>query len=120
LRSAFEALYRRRYGAGTFRREMPLEIINFRAEAVKPTEKPPFAALFKDGRGAPAAHTRRRVYQRTSGWIDASVYAFGDLAAGATIPGPAIVERESTTVWLPPGARATLDVYGNLTIDLEN
>ena len=30
----------------------------------------------------------------------------------------AIIERESTTIWLPPSTRATLDVYGNLTIDL--
>src|SRR5207253_3525476 len=32
LRAAFEALYAQRYGAGTFRREAPLEIISFRAE----------------------------------------------------------------------------------------
>jgi hypothetical protein len=30
-----------------------------------------------------------------------------------------VIERESTTIWLPDGARATLDVYGNLAIDLE-
>jgi hypothetical protein len=27
-----------------------------------------------------------------------------------------VIERESTTIWLPPSTRASLDVYGNLTI----
>jgi N-methylhydantoinase A/oxoprolinase/acetone carboxylase beta subunit len=56
---------------------------------------------------------------RGRGQIDASVYAYDDIALGAPVSGPAIIERESTTVWLPPGACATLDVYGNLAIDLE-
>jgi hypothetical protein len=30
-----------------------------------------------------------------------------------------LAERESTTVWLLPGACARLDVYGNLAIDLQ-
>ena len=120
LRSAFEALYQQRYGAGTFRRETPLEIISFRAEAVKATEKPRFAPLFANKRRGPGSNRRRQVYQRGSGWIEAAVFAFDDLAADAPYAGPAIVERESTTIWLPPGTRATLDVYGNLAIDLDN
>ena len=27
-------------------------------------------------------------------------------------------KRENTTIWLPPHARATLDAYGNLALDL--
>ena len=30
-----------------------------------------------------------------------------------------VVERASTTIWLPPGTRATLGRDGNLAIDLE-
>jgi N-methylhydantoinase A/oxoprolinase/acetone carboxylase beta subunit len=56
---------------------------------------------------------------RGRGQIDASVFAYDDLAPGPPLRGPAIIERESTTVWLPPGACATLDIYGNLAIDLE-
>jgi N-methylhydantoinase A len=119
LRSNFEALYEQRYGAGTFRRETPLEIISFRAEAVKPTEKPNFAPLFEGRRGSSAPKRQRQVFMRGCGQIDASVYAYDDLAAGAPLNGPAIIERESTTVWLPSGACATLDIYGNLAIDLE-
>jgi N-methylhydantoinase A len=119
LRAAFEALYQQRYGEGTFRRETPLEIISFRAEAVKTTKKPNFAPLFEGKRGLSASRSRRPVYMRGRGFVDASVYAYDDLAAGATLAGPAVIERESTTIWLPPGVRATLDVYGNLAVDLE-
>ena len=119
LRAAFEALYRQRYGEGTFRRETPLEIISFRAEAVKTTEKPAFAPLFEGKRDTSAPGSRRPVYLRGRGFIDAAVYAFGDLVANVPIKGPAIVERESTTIWLPPGTNATLDVYGNFAIEVE-
>jgi len=118
MRAAFETLYQQRYGAGTFRRETPLEIITFRAEAVTATEKPGFAPLFEGRRGATASRRRRPVYMRGSGWIDAAVCAYDDLSPGTPLAGPAIIERESTTVWLPPQAQATLDVYGNLAIDL--
>ncbi len=120
LRTAFETLYQQRYGAGTFRRETPLEIISFRAEAVKTTEKPQFAPVFAESRKTCFAKGQRPVYLRGRGWVDAAIYAFGDLAPGVPLPGPAIIERESTTVWLPPGALATLDVYGNLAIDIES
>jgi hypothetical protein len=41
------------------------------------------------------------------------------LSPEVSFNGPAIIERESTTIWLPGGARATLDIYGNLAIDLK-
>jgi N-methylhydantoinase A len=120
LRAAFEALYQQRYGAGTFRRETPLEIISFRAEAATATEKPRFSALFDRQRTPSGAARKRSVYTRKSRWIDAAIYAYDAIAPDHPLSGPAIVERESTTIWLPPGARATLDVYGNLAIDFGN
>jgi N-methylhydantoinase A len=118
LRTSFEALYRQRYGAGTTRPQAPLEIISFRAEAVKTTEKPNFAPLIAGKRAGPTRSYRRPVYRRKAGFIDASVYAFGDLSPETPVEGPAVIERESTTIWLPPATRATLDIYGNLAIDL--
>jgi len=115
---AFEALYQQRYGAGTIRARAPLEIISFRAEAVTATDKPRFAPLFEGKRGASPPHRRRTVYTRAHGRLDAAVYGFDDLSPEVAVAGPAIVERESTTIWLPPATRATLDVYGNLAIDL--
>jgi N-methylhydantoinase A len=117
LRIAFETLYEQRYGPGTFRRETPLELISFRAEAVQRTEKPAFAPLFKGRSRVLTAKRQRRVYLRGHGWIDAAVHNFGDLPAEIPILGPAVIERESTTIWLPPTTHATLDHYGNLAIE---
>jgi len=55
---------------------------------------------------------------RGHGFMEASIYAYDTLAPDIPIAGPAVIERESTTIWLPPATRATLDIYGNLTIDL--
>ena len=55
---------------------------------------------------------------RGHGWLDAAVHDLTICRPTRRVAGPAIIERESTTIWLPPGARATLDVYGNLAIDL--
>ena len=83
------------------------------------TEKPAFAPLFDGRRGSSAPARRRPVYLRGRGFIDAAVFAFDDLAANVPVAGPAIVERESTTIWLPRATSATLDVYGNLAIEVE-
>jgi N-methylhydantoinase A len=114
LRDAFEAHYQRRFGAGTIRRETPLELISFRAEAVIETEKPDFAELERNGAGSP--DRRRKVYRRGDGWLDARVIDFDGLAPGLSIDGPAVIERDSTTIWLPPAASGVLDTYGNLEI----
>ena len=114
LRDAFEALYQRRFGLGTIRRETPLELISFRAEAVLETDKPKFAVLERNGAGMPERH--RKVYRRDDGWLDARVIEFDGLAPNHPIEGPAVIERDNTTIWLPPGASGELDAYGNLKI----
>ena len=56
--------------------------------------------------GSPTAPARgRRIW--LGEWREVPVYAFGALAAGQAITGPAIIESETTTVLLRPGDRAT-------------
>ena len=57
-------------------------------------------------RGDPSAPTgSRSVY--LGEWLEAPVYAFGALAAGQVVDGPAVIEADTTTVLLRPGDRAT-------------
>ncbi|MHA1107531.1 MAG: hydantoinase/oxoprolinase family protein [Alphaproteobacteria bacterium] len=115
LQQAFEDFYRQRFGAGTIRKETPLEIISYRVEALKINPPPPQARLFD-----PADEARptgeRRVYRRGEGWLSAAIFPLDRIGAGAAIHGPAIIESDSTTVWLPPAAAAELDEFGNLDI----
>ena len=61
----------------------------------------------------------RRVYMGE--WLDAPTYAADQLAAGAEIPGPAILESEFTTILVSPGDHARVDAMGGieLTVNLE-
>ncbi|MFQ5858051.1 MAG: hydantoinase/oxoprolinase family protein [Anaerolineae bacterium] len=120
LQKAFEAHYQQRFGAGTIRPETPLELISFRVDAIKFTEKPPLAHLYSKDAGVGgdvAPYARRPVYQHGRGWLEADIYDFEDLSAGFRCSGPAVIERRHTTIWLPPGSLAELDRYGNLMID---
>ena len=115
LREAFETLYRLRFGAGTLRAGGALEVVSFRVDAVVPTAKPPLA---RREVAAPslAPASRRPVYLRGRGHVDAAIHDFGVLPEGAVIEGPAVIERDMTTIWVPPEAAARIDAYGNIEI----
>lgn len=115
LRDLFEAYYQKRFGAGTVRAETPLELISFRVEATRATRRPALAALDETSI-APTSAKTRPVYLRGTGEVEAEVIDFAALKAGPTYAGPAVIERDTTTIWLPPGATATMDTYGNIAI----
>jgi N-methylhydantoinase A len=119
LREAFERLYAQKFGAGTTHAKSALELISFRAEAVKEVPKPDLAPVFTaaNGRGRESHARSRRVYQHGLGWLEADVYEFDHLEPGRLYTGPAVIERQSTTVWLPVRAAARVDVFGNLDIE---
>ena len=60
--------------------------------------------------------SRRAFFGGDHGWIDTPVLRRSDLKNG--IKGPAIVEEYDATTLIVPGARASLDAGGNITIDL--
>ena len=64
--------------------------------------------------GAPSAGTDTRRIYLESGWQTASVWQRDQLAEGATIPGPAIIEQEDTTTLIRPDWTATVDRIGNI------
>lgn len=115
LRDLFEAYYQKRFGAGTVRAETPLELISFRVEAIHKTRRPDLAAL-DDTAIEQAGPKTRPVYLRGAGYVDADIIDFAALRAGAPYHGPAVIERDTTTIWLPAGATATMDTLGNLAI----
>ena len=77
--------------------------------------------------GAEAAHTpprphgSRRVHlPGRDGPAAVPVYRGDDLAAGASIAGPAIVEEATTTVLVPEDAAAVIDGLGNYHVTLDD
>jgi N-methylhydantoinase A len=59
----------------------------------------------------------RRVFL-AGAWQEAPVWGFATLAPGQAVPGPAIVESDTTTVLLLPGDVARLDARGWLEVAL--
>ena len=51
-------------------------------------------------------------------WEESSVYDRGSLATGQKIAGPALIEGDAQTVFLPKDYSAEVDSWGNLVIDL--
>jgi N-methylhydantoinase A len=71
----------------------------------------------------PAADARpagsREVYWRELGGKHATdIFRGEELGAGSAVSGPAIIELPVTTVVLPPGSEAKVDVLGSIVIDV--
>lgn len=115
---AFETLYQQKFGRGTTRKETPMELIHFRAEAVKITEKPKLTKIVAKGvlGQSPRPRSVRHIYVHGQGQVKANIYDFTQLSADCEIVGPAVIERRDTTIWVCPGTAATVDEYGNTII----
>lgn len=72
-----------------------------------------------EGEPAPAPRSRRPVFHGGA-WIEASVYRREDFGAGSAVAGPAVVEQDDTTLWMPPGWRLEADRQGLLVVTREN
>jgi acetone carboxylase beta subunit len=78
-------------------------IVTGRVEVEKPA-----LPDFDEREGTPAAKGARPVHWG-DGFEDTQIYELGDVEAGNSIEGPAIVESVATTFAIPPGRRARLD-----------
>ncbi|MEQ9043299.1 MAG: hydantoinase/oxoprolinase family protein [Sneathiellaceae bacterium] len=76
------------------------------AEPPQPNAAPP-AAL----RPEPGGH--REIYFAGAGRAAVPIYRGGDLAPGAELAGPAIIEEPTTTIVVDPGATARVSAAGN-------
>jgi N-methylhydantoinase A len=59
----------------------------------------------------------RRAWFSTEGWIETPVLDRAALG-GTSLAGPLIVQEYDATCLVPPGGRAALDGFGNITIAL--
>ena len=113
--SSFHRVHRETFGYD-YEGEQDVELVNLRVQAVGVVHRPNVA----EKAGAAAAPTpvaTRQVYWRDGGWIDCAIHRRDDLAAGATMPGPIIVEEYGSTVVVPRSWSIRPDRYGNLILE---
>jgi N-methylhydantoinase A len=95
----------------------PVEVVNWKARLVVPLASPPAAVEgARDGSGVPAK-TSRLCFFGASEPLSTGVFRPGDIPAGGTVSGPAIIEEPTTTVVVYPGMSATLTPSGNYLLN---
>ncbi|WP_043837750.1 hydantoinase/oxoprolinase family protein [Muricoccus aerilatus] len=110
----FAAAHRREYGYDVPGRAV--EVVNARLKAVGRVDRP--AARFEGGTsGTPEPRAMRQVHF-DAGRIETPIFDRATLSAGATIPGPAILDEMSSTTVVEPGQRVTVDPSGNLIVEI--
>ena len=130
---AFHADHRRLYGYD-FRGDatQQVEWVNLRVTGVGPIARPEIPRLHRaglaTGASAPSSSgdllveegrglgTRPVCFDAEVGYVDTPVVRRGDLGAGDTFTGPAIVEEFGSTVPVHPGFEVVVDDWGNLVI----
>src|SRR5579883_3095338 len=96
-------------------RDQEVLLVNARVAVVGELPEPPREPELPV-RTAAAPREQRRVY--LGKWREAPVFDLQALAAGQSIPGPAVVESETTTVLLREGDRAAVTALGWLDIEV--
>ena len=71
-----------------------------------------------DGRvdSSPVVAGQRVYFGSQAGWIETPILSRADLATPRQ--GPAVIEEYDATCVVPPGARASLDAWGNIVMEV--
>ena len=113
MTEAFHALHRSLYGQAA--EGDPVEFVNYRVTAIGEIRKPELRRR-DGGAGRTAPRGVRRACFPRVGRIETPVFERADLAPGAELSGPALVEEPGATVVLFPGHHLVVDHLGNLTV----
>jgi len=122
LVAAFHAEYARRYGHGAITLHVPVELVAVRAVGTGRTVQARLSRHDVPAEMVPAVPVgarRVRVARGADGGHDVPTYDGASLVPGNQLAGPALVDGSDTTVWLPAGARAHVDAYGTLVIEVQ-
>jgi N-methylhydantoinase A len=116
IAAAFEAEYRRKYGAVLKQAPIRLMCLRTTVRGLRPKvdlrrfAMPGALALLNAHQG-----TRRVYFERQ--WWETPIYERPLLPSGAQLQGPAIIEQRDSTAVIEPGTMATVDSYGNLILE---
>lgn len=109
---AFHRTHERMFGHAD--RSAAMQIVNLRVVVAGKTPKPSLPKI-PSGAGCPAAVRKIDVWIEGS-WRTAKLYRRSGMLAGQSFDGPAIVTQDDTTTFIPSGATARVDEFGNLRV----
>jgi N-methylhydantoinase A len=112
LKGLFDDAHRRKYGHASERDEV--ELVNLRLAAVGAVTRSR-ATEVPVATGAPTPRSERQVHLN-GGFHSTPIFVRDDLAAGAALEGPLIVDEQGATTVVPPGLTVMVGDCGDLVI----
>ncbi len=118
LAAAFHAAHDKLYGYELSEDGTGLELINIRVRSIGRTAKPELPKLpMPTSQSHSSAKGERRAYvPERSRFEEVPVFDGHRLLPDQTIPGPALIERVDTTIFISAGFRAHIDRWGSAAI----
>jgi N-methylhydantoinase A len=119
LQSDFEALYERRYGAGSSYRAAGIELVTFRLKAHGMMLRPRLEPARLSGCDPSRAERGQRqiLFPDGVGMHSVTVYDFEQLECGNVVRGPAVVHSPVTTIVVHNGQVVRMDELRNLVME---
>jgi len=117
VKDSFHSLHEKNYG---HRRPAPIQTVHLRVRAVGVLSKPELHPSAENmNRADQAIKGQRDVWVRGRGRIPFTIYERAKLSSGSVVPGPAIVEEETSTTLLRESDNLTVDPFGNLIVSIK-
>jgi N-methylhydantoinase A len=113
LIALFNAEHKRLYGFSDVSAPVRVSTLRLSAIGADRTWHPEAAARAPAGL-APARKIRAVFHN--GDWVQAEVIGSSALAEGTTLPGPALLEQETTTIWVLPGWTAQRGTAGEILL----
>ena len=115
---AFHAEHQRLYGYALEAEGSPIEIINVRLQAIGETDRP---AYRKQAPGSPDAGAARKPARRMyiperDAFAEVPVYDGHRMACGNRIAGPALIEQQTTAIFVSETFDCTVDALGSFVL----
>jgi N-methylhydantoinase A len=110
----FHKVHDRTFGFN-YRGQQDVELVNLRVRATGKQSRPQVKAV-ENTREPAAPFGQRKVYWRSTGWIDVPLFRRAELALGQHIAGPAIIEEYGSTIVMPPSWSLHTDRFRNLIL----
>ncbi|WP_029138639.1 hydantoinase/oxoprolinase family protein [Nakamurella lactea] len=110
--------YVSRYGSGAVSTGAPVELVTLRAYGLGATVRATMTRYDDGPGGAPRSAGSRRIHVgRVGEPDDVPTVLSRELQPGHRLDGPAVIDADDTTIWIPAGFTATVDSYRNLHLE---
>ena len=97
--------------------DSPAEMLGVKVSAYGARPKPDLSLSTGAGARVPAPKASRSIYLPSTGaFAEVPIFDGNDIQSGAVVPGPAVLESETTTIFVPDGYTTRCDSLGSYVL----